>query len=432
MRIGIAKMIGILGGVMIAIFALWEGTERLLWGHGRPAGSFLLVRGMSTAVVMAALAAWLMARYRRGYEAALRGQSEEAQRVRRFFETIVQDAGEAIVSFDARDVVQSWNRAAEAIYGYAAGEMIGQRLHLLVPPDLLERGEPEALLARVAREGFVRNYETRRVRKDGGLIKVRITRSALRDEQGRLTGSTAIVSDITAEKEMEQRLIHAEKLAAIGQAAASIAHEVRNALAGISGAIQVLKGSAAWNELPDGFGAEVDLQVARIAHIVNDLLTYARPGSLHARSSDLHRLLDHALAAASAGSDASGKRVVRAYEPGTLFAEVDPTWLEQAFGNVITNASQAMGEGGILEVATKRVNGILRIQFKDTGCGMQDDTLAHAFEPFFTTKVRGTGLGLPIVRAIVEAHRGTVRLASEPRRGTTLTLELPLVGGRQN
>jgi PAS domain S-box-containing protein len=425
-------MIAILASVMIAIFALWEAAERLLWGTGPPAGGFLLVRGMATAVVMAVLAAWLMARYRGGYEEALRRQSDDAQRMRRFFENIVQDAGEAIISFDARDVVQTWNRAAEAIYGYTAAEMIGQSLLRLVPSDLVEAGEPERLLEQVARDGFVRNHETRRLRKDGSAITVRITRSALRDAAGRLTGSTAIVSDITAEKEMARRLIHAEKLAAIGQAAASIAHEVRNALAGISGAIQVLKGSAAWKELPEGVGQEVDLQVGRIAHIVNDLLTYARPGTIRPQRSDVHRILDRALASASAGADAAGKRVVRAFEPGPIVTEVDPAWLEQAFGNVITNAYQAMGEGGILRVATKRDNGTVRIAFEDTGCGMSDDVRARAFEPFFTTKVRGTGLGLPIVRAIIEAHRGSVRLASAPRHGTTLVLDLPLIGGHHH
>jgi signal transduction histidine kinase len=258
---------------------------------------------------------------------------------------------------------------------------------------------------------------------------VRITRSLLRDADGHVVGSSAIVSDVSQERAMESRLIQAEKLAAIGQAAASIAHEVRNALAGISGTVQVLKGHPAWGDLPEGVAEEVDTQVARIAHIVNDLLTYARPGAVHPERSDLHRLLDRVLTLASAAPDAAGKRVERRYDRGALLAEVDPAWLEQAFTNVVTNAYQAMDPGGVLRVSTRRANGHVEIAIADDGCGMPGEVAARAFEPFFTTKVRGTGLGLPIVRSIVEAHHGTVRLTSEPKGGTTVILTLPSEAG---
>ncbi|MBI4168515.1 MAG: PAS domain S-box protein [Acidobacteria bacterium] len=432
MRIGIPKIIGILAATMIGIFILWEIAEKVFL-ESSPEGSlgiFYLVRGTSTAAIMAALAAWLMLRYRRRYEEILRRQSDEAQRMRFFFENIVQDAGEAVISLDTRGIIRSWNRAAEAIYGYRAEEMVGQRVDRLVPPDLLQAGELEALAENVAKAGFVRDHETRRVRKDGTVIRVRITRSVLRDAEGTVIGSSAIVRDITAEKEMAARLIQTEKLVAIGQAAASIAHEVRNALAGISGAIQVLKGSTTWKELPEGIGEEMDRQVARIAHIVNDLLSYGRPRALHPRQADIHRLLDNVLTVASASPEGAGKRVLRDYEQGTLVAQVDPAWLEQAFTNVVTNAYQAMGAGGTLKVGTRRADGTIEVQFTDTGCGMPEGTLARVFEPFFTTKVRGTGLGLPIVRTIIEAHRGAVRLKSSPGRGTTVTLTLPGAAGQ--
>jgi PAS domain S-box-containing protein len=426
-RIGIAKIIGILAAVMIVIFAAWEAVERFLW-HSTPGsdmGLFYLIRGASTAAFMATLAAWLMLRYRRHYEEMLRRQSDQAQRMRFFFENIVQDAGEAVISLDTKGVIRSWNRSAEAIYGYKAEEMVGQTIDRLVPPDLLRLGELEALAEVVTKAGAIRDHETRRVRKDGTVITVRITRSGLRDAEGNVIGSSAIVRDITTEQEMEARLIQAEKLAAIGQAASSIAHEVRNALAGISGAMQVLKGSPAWKELPEGIAEEMDLQMARIAHIVNDLLSYGRPGSLHPRKADIHQMLDHVLASASSSPEAAGKRVLREYVQGALVAEVDQACLEQAFTNVVTNAYQAMPAGGTLKVGTRLSNGVVQVQFTDTGSGMSEATVARAFEPFFTTKVRGSGLGLPIVRTIVEAHRGVVQLASSPGQGTTVTLTLP-------
>lgn len=423
----IRRMVSVLAVVMIAIFALWETFEWTVLHIKQPANLFFyyLLRGASTAAIMSALTAWLLMRYRGRYEAQLRRQSEESRRVRVFFENIVKDAGEAIICLDNDDVICSWNRSAEEIYGYGAEEIVGQSIHRLFPPELLASDEPGRIRDQVKRQGYVRNLESRRVRKDGTVIEVRITRSVLRDERGRMIGSSAIVSDITAGKEMEARLIQAEKLAAIGETAATIAHEVRNALAGIAGTVEVLKGSALWGELPDGVGAEVELQVTRIAHIVNDLLAYARPGRLLPRPTDVNMILDRAISALACSPDAAGKKIVREYAPGPVPAEVDPARLEQAFQNIITNAYQSMNSGGTVRVGTRRSDGAVEILFSDSGAGMSGDLRARAFEPFFTTKARGTGLGLPIVKTIVEAHHGKIDLTSSPGAGTTVTLTLP-------
>jgi PAS domain S-box-containing protein len=434
MRSGIVRIVATLAGVMFVLFAGWELAERLLLPSPPPAGLtlFYLVRGVSTAIIMTTLAAWLMLGYRRRYEEKLRHQSEEAQRMRLFFENIIRDAGQAIICLDTQGIVRTWNQAAEEIYGWTADEIIGQPLDRLVPVDLRQSGEPKELMQAVLEKGCVRDFETRRMRKDGGVVRVRITRSALRDTEGNLIGSSAIVSDITSAKEMESRLIHSEKLAAIGQAAASIAHETRNALAGIAGTIQVLKDSPAWVELPPGVGHEVDIQVARIAHIVNDLLSYARPASIHPQRADIHRILDQVVTSTSTLPDASGKRVLREYARGDAKVEVDPGLLEQAFTNVVNNAYQAMGQGDTLAIATRLENGSVQVEFRDSGKGMSDETLKRAFEPFFTTKVRGTGLGLPIVRTIVEAHHGTVQLSSALNQGTIVTFTLPTRAAHSN
>jgi two-component system sensor histidine kinase HydH len=227
---------------------------------------------------------------------------------------------------------------------------------------------------------------------------------------------------------MESRLIQAEKLAAIGQAAASTAHEVRNALAGIAGTIEVLERSPAWRELPEDVGQEVKLQITRISHIIDDLLNYARPGTLSLRRSDLHQIIDKAIMATAAHPDSSGKRVVRRYAEGPIFLEVDPVRMEQAFQNLLTNAYQAMVAGDRLEIATAGAGGRITIRFTDTGAGMSEETIARALEPFYTTKAKGTGLGLAIVQAIVESHRGTIDLSSSSGSGTSVTLTLPDAG----
>jgi two-component system, sporulation sensor kinase E len=423
----IRKMVGILSIVMIGMFVVWETFEWSVLRIKQPEGLvfYYLMRAASTAVIMSLLTAWLLMRYRRRYEDQLRMHSEESRRVRVFFQNIVQDAGEAIIGLDKDDVICAWNRSAEEIYGYRADEILGRSVNCLFPADLLASEEPARIRELVKSKGFMRNLEARRVRKDGSIIDVRITRSVLKDEHGSVIGSSAIVSDITASKEMEARLIQSEKLAAIGETAATIAHEVRNALAGIGGTVEVLKGSPLWDELPEGVGEEVQLQVSRIAHIVNDLLAYARPGRLLPQPTDIHRVLDRAILALASTPEAGGKKIIREYVPGSIQVEIDPARLEQAFQNVITNAYQSMGPGGTLRIATSRTDGFVDVSFVDSGSGISREVQSRAFEPFYTTKARGTGLGLPIVKTIIEAHHGRIGLTSTPGAGTKVTLSLP-------
>jgi len=427
---GIRRLIATLALIMIAIFVAWETVERNLFRFQQPTDHLLyyFIRAASTAIIMSGLTAWLLIRYRRRYENQLRTQSEESRKMRVFFENIVKDAGEAIICLDNNDMICSWNRSAEEIYGYTSEEILGKSSRILFPQELLVTDEPGYIREMVRSKGHLRNFETRRVRKDGTKIEVRITRSILRDENGEMIGSSAIVSDITGRREMEARLIQAEKLAAIGETAATIAHEVRNALAGIAGTVEVLKGSALWGELPEGVGEEVEIQVSRIAHIVNDLLAYARPGRLLPQPIDIHLILDRAIAAMASSPESNGKRIVREYAPGTLQIDVDPARVEQAFQNIITNAYQSMGAGGTVRVRTARSDGRVEILFSDSGPGISPDLRERVFEPFFTTKARGTGLGLPIVKTIVEAHHGTIDLDSKPGSGTTVRLTLPAAG----
>jgi PAS domain S-box-containing protein len=425
MKLTIVRIVAILFLVMIAIITAWRMLETVLPTTVVSLPMFSVLRGVSTGILMCSVTAWLMLRYRKRYEDELRRQSEDCLRTRIFFENIVQDAGEAIISLDNEGLIRSWNRAAERIYGYRADEIVGRHFGMLVPPEQKDSHEPERIESEVREKGFIRNYETKRLRKDGSDILVRVTRSVLRDSEGKPVGTSAIVSDITAESAMEARLIQAEKLAAIGQAAASTAHEVRNALAGIWGTIQILERSPAWRELPPDVGTEVNLQIARIGHIIDDLLAYARPSRLARQDTDLHEVLERAIASAAASPDAADRLAVRHYCSGPLQAEIDPLQLEQAFQNLILNAYQAMAPHGILHVETSRDGDAVRVRFRDSGAGMSKEMVSRALEPFFTTKARGTGLGLAIVKTIVEAHRGTIDLDSSPQMGTTVTVTVP-------
>src|SRR5262249_28079075 len=147
---------------------------------------------------------------------------------------------DAVISLDPEGRITSWNLGAEELLGYTAADVLGRHFEFLLPDDLKQSGEVERLLEATEPQGFVRDYETRRIPQDGREIHVLLTRMRRLDRQGRLLGSTAILRDITARKEMQEELVRARTLAAIGEAAARIAHEIRNPLTGINNAVSIL------------------------------------------------------------------------------------------------------------------------------------------------------------------------------------------------
>lgn len=218
-----------------------------------------------------------------------------------------------------------------------------------------------------------------------------------------------------------------EQLAAVGELAASIAHEVRNPLAGMKGALEVLGRDLE----PSNQEIVVELlaQIERLEHLVRDLMTYARPRALERRPFDAHELLDRLLKLYRDQCDAQNVVVQRVYGPKTGPLNADPGQMEQVFLNLIHNALQAMPDGGTLTVITRAGDGGVGITFEDTGRGIPPSELPKVHQPFFTTKHRGSGLGLPIVKKIAEAHGGELRIASEVGKGTSASVVIPSVGG---
>jgi two-component system sensor histidine kinase HydH len=215
-----------------------------------------------------------------------------------------------------------------------------------------------------------------------------------------------------------------EELAAVGELAASIAHEVRNPLAGMKGALDVLRGELAVKPSNLEIVDELLAQIERLEQLVKDLLTYARPSMVNRHPFDLQEMLDRLLKLYKEQAETSGITVRRTYGPGTGELVADLPQMEQVFLNLIHNAVQAMEDGGTLTVSTSVEDAHLVISFEDTGKGIPEADLARIFQPFFTTKHRGSGLGLPIVKKIVDAHEGTVEVHSRSGGGTKVRIRL--------
>jgi signal transduction histidine kinase len=235
-----------------------------------------------------------------------------------------------------------------------------------------------------------------------------------------------VVLDAYYETRHRKAIQKSEQLAAVGELAASIAHEVRNPLAGMKGALEVLRTELAVKPSNLEIVDELLTQIGRLEHLVRDLLTFARPRALSRQPFDVQELLDRLLRLHKDEADAARITVHRIYGPGTSSLVADPLQMEQVFLNLIYNAMHSMEDGGTLTVSTHAEAGELVIGFEDSGRGIPPNDLGRIFQPFFTTKHRGSGLGLPIVSKIIEAHGGTITVSSVVDKGTVATLRVPI------
>lgn len=234
----------------------------------------------------------------------------------------------------------------------------------------------------------------------------------------------------SSEREVyEEKLTKTEHLAKIGQLAAALAHAIKNPLAGISGAIQVIRGGLPASNPNRPIIDEMLAQIGRLDSTVKDLLVYARPKSLAMTSVDLNELIARILNLLREEPLLRRLRVTFERDPALPRMQGDEHQLEQVVMNLLLNAADASVEGDKVVIRT-HFDGGIRMQIEDHGMGMSPGQIERAFEPFHTTKTKGTGLGLSICKQIVEAHGGDIHLTSVEKRGTTVTVELPVSARR--
>ncbi len=228
------------------------------------------------------------------------------------------------------------------------------------------------------------------------------------------------------QRALEAQLHQAERLAALGEMTAGVAHEIRNPLGIISSTAELLHQRLSRYE-PDSRLARIIVEEAtRLNNKVTEFLDFARPRLPHLQPVDLEKVLERSLEFLEPEIQRLHIRVTRHYRMNGRPQVADPELLHQAFLNILINALQAMPQGGELRVAlAPDADGGSRIRVEDTGGGIEPEILKKIFNPFFTTKEKGSGLGLPIVKSIVDSHQGEIRVESQPGRGTAVTIHLP-------
>jgi two-component system sensor histidine kinase HydH len=374
---------------------------------------------------MVSLVAWLAVGYRKQYDVKLQIRNKQLEETRDFLANIIEGSGEAIVTLDAQGSVSSWNRAAEEIFGWKASEIIGHTIRRLLPddPEIVEERNRVGRLVRGGRT--VRDFQTTRRRKDGSRIAVRITWAPLYGPTGDFSGVVGIVLDVTAEAEMKQRLVEQERLAAVGEMAAQLAHEVRNPLAGIRGACEMVMRGNIEAHVREEVGKEVVQQIDRLNRTVEELLQFARPRVVERVPTDLGELINRVLSVLQEDPRVSTIALTREFAEHLPLVAVDPSRIEQVFYNLLLNASQMMSFEGTISIATAATNGGVTVTVRDTGPGIPPGLADDIFKPFVTTRTSGTGLGLAIVKKIIEAHAGTVNACTRATGGAEFQIYLP-------
>jgi signal transduction histidine kinase len=270
-----------------------------------------------------------------------------------------------------------------------------------------------------ASEGFVHRMHIARGISTGMLVSIGIAALLLRSRK-RHDESVAT---------LQRELIRKERLAAVGELAGGVAHEIRNPLAGIGGALTMLAREVPADDDTQEVMSEIQKQIQRMERLVQELLAYARPCVLHPEWTDVHAILKQAVASMAQRQTDHKVELVMELDPKVPEIYVDFRDLEHAFENLVLNALQAIPGEGTIEVRTQYCGKHVLISISDDGLGMDTEVRGKIFEPFFTTKARGTGLGLSLVRRAVENYDGEIRVESAPGEGTTFVFSLPTEAG---
>jgi two-component system sensor histidine kinase PilS (NtrC family) len=385
----------------------------------------LVLTGMANVLAMflVALLAGYLSEQLRDTDQRLRFAREDIEQLRALNEHIITSIQSGLVSFTLDGRVIFCNPAAERIIGLDAEQVLYRRVTEVFP----------ALASVAAGEARpAERWEGLYTRPDGSQRILGFSLSPLVDSDGVQRGSILIFQDLSPIREMEEAIRRSERFAAIGKMAAGIAHEIRNPLASISGSIQMLQRGAdpksADRPLMDIVVREVD----RLNDLISDFLNFARPRALDVRETSLAALLGEVVEIfryLRHRSDGGPVHDVHVAVQGDLRVDGDPQQLKQVFWNLLNNAVEAMPDGGAIEVSGRPAQGpdgpVVEVEVTDEGLGIPEENMPRIFDPFFTTKERGTGLGLSLVLRIVEDHQGTLRVDTEPGRGTTFQVTLP-------
>jgi two-component system, sporulation sensor kinase E len=408
-----------LGGVL-GDYGLDNGLEVILYN----------VVGVSTGI-LATSASRELTRSRAVSEELERAYAHLEQRalelthVREHVQAIVNSIPSAVITLDSEGHIRTANPAGGRLLGDQPERLEGQPLESV----FRELGGLSAKIEPVldGRQELA-GGEVEVVTRDGRRIPLATRVSRLVEADGSILGAVVTMEDQTELKTLTDELIRADRLAALGELVAGVAHEIRNPLAIIKGSLQVYAQTVPPSDDVHELSKIINQEIDRLDKVIKALLDFGRPSPSKTRECDLASVLDETITLTGKYAKQLGIDVI-ADKTGPLpLVTADPDQIKQVLVNLISNAVQAMPDGGVVHLGAHVGDGCVALTVRDEGVGIEPAQLAHIFDPFRTTRDGGTGLGLTIVHRIVEAHHGHIRVESEPGKGTTFTISLPRVG----
>lgn len=400
--------------IIYQVFLTNTSPESLRWLY--------FSRGVVVSLSLMVWAAWTVYSYRELYE-------EELASTESRYRDIIEHSADAILSLDEEGHITSWNRGAEDMFGWTREEMLGRHITRIVPDELIDQREMECIEFGMRYRGYVRNYETERLNKEGQRVLVNLTESLIRDRKGEVAGRSLIMRDLTELKIKEQQIQHSERLATVGHMAAGVAHEVGNPLTAISSLVQICQ-----RKTQDPFVQEqlskVRSHIQRITKIVRDLVDFSRPSSLESRKVQVNNLIESSVGLMRHDARCRDVDFELDLSPALPAVSCVPDQLHQVLVNLLLNAVDAMEETGEprVKIATRFAEGLIELSVSDNGKGIPPQQQQRIFEPFYTTKEvgRGTGLGLSVSHGIITKMGGTISVDSTPGEGALFAIKLPV------
>lgn len=340
-----------------------------------------------------------------------------------YTQSIVRSVTSGVITVGPDGSVATLNPAAERMLGTPEDTVVARTIRSVFKDD----GGLAADVAKVLEGRAPRTLRDLTVVTRGGkTVHAQASASRMRDVGGRRLGAVVTIEDVSEIKTLTDQLIRADRLAAMGELTAGVAHEVRNPLGIIRASVQLMEESGDNRATVHDAAEVIKHEIDRLDRVIKALLDFGRPSVPTMRPVELRRVLEEVVLFTRKFADRSHVEIVEEYADDVPDVVGDPEQLKQVFVNLISNAVQAMSEeGGTLSVSIGSEDEFVFARFSDTGPGIAADAVGRVFDPFYSTRDDGTGLGLTIVHRIVDEHGGHIEVASDPGTGTAFTVHLP-------
>lgn len=344
---------------------------------------------------------------------------------RNFLQNVLESLTSGVITIDLDGRINAINKAGCEILRVAVNQIIGKDYQTILGESLSAKRSLTDLLHGKAPYRLIEKQV--RISEDE-LIPISVSASCIKDAEGKIVGALEVFVDLSDLKRMEEEIARVKSLAALGEVAAVVAHEVRNPLSGIAGFAALLKRELGEDHPNISYVDKIITGVEKLNRSVTSLLEYAREIRHEPQTIDLTSLLTETVDffRVDCSARASSSQVKLLLPKDRLFCNVDRVNLSGALINLLKNADESMPQGGNITVALTGNDSGVTIAVSDQGSGVSDSLKEQIFTPFFTTRDGGTGLGLALVRKVVDAHRGAIVVTNNPQKGSTFKIELPV------